>query len=84
MGAVRSAAPPAASRAGCNDLGNSGVERGDSLTALGKVKMLMYLFIAILVCAGATSAFAQQCLHGLSETPAERTRRQKAIEVAHP
>ena len=38
---------------------------------------------AIIGVTGATSALAQQCLHGPNETPANRARREKAIDVAH-
>src|SRR2546429_8621177 len=42
-----------------------------------------FVIAAIVSVTGTTSAFAQQCLHGASETPADRARRQKAIEIAH-
>jgi hypothetical protein len=40
------------------------------------------LFLAILLTAGAGTAAAQNCLHGANETPAQRARRDAAIQLA--
>ena len=40
------------------------------------------LFLAILLTVGAGTAAAQNCLHGANETPAQRARRDAAIQLA--
>ena len=40
------------------------------------------LFVAILLTAGAGTAAAQTCLHGANEAPAQRARRDAAIQLA--
>jgi hypothetical protein len=44
--------------------------------------MLKLLLACVLVLAGTGSAFAQTCLHGADETPANKTRREEALQVA--
>ena len=40
------------------------------------------LFVAVLVTVSAGTAAAQTCLHGANETPAQRARREAAIQLA--
>ncbi len=44
--------------------------------------MLKSILIGALLLSPATTAFAQTCLHGSSETAGERTRREQAIQFA--
>ena len=44
--------------------------------------MLKLLLACVLVLAGAGSAFAQTCLHAADETPANKARRDEALQVA--
>jgi hypothetical protein len=46
--------------------------------------MLRYgLPVAIVLIAGVPAAFAQECLHGRSETSSDRSRREQALRMAH-
>src|SRR5207253_8662356 len=44
--------------------------------------MIKHTLLAILLLAGASSAYAQTCLHGPGEKPADRTRREQALQLA--
>ena len=44
--------------------------------------MFKAILIGIALCLAPVSAFAQECLHGSSETAANRTRRQQAFQYA--